>query len=481
MFDIKVSMELRDGSREEYVLSGGLHWRKERYLRWTQKYKRLLGQALHITLTQHNNFDATEVVVSIANGFRNKGTKYFTNLKIEVDGEVREYSGKHMIRPRGIIAERFVTGPDADQVRDYKHIPEEWVPEWLPHKAKVAIDKYHNRSEDSYGPYKPFWNKFHTLSDSHGGAGIAPFSDWTKCKEGYQLRSLEFYGEVCRSPIACLKPRNGKPLQLNEKYWLGRTYQHELPQFNSWPDNWCEYSEWLMHYQAHDYTHLWRMIRAAWQLAPYDPFARMFMKWVWNDCKMNLEGAAGNNDYNNLFWSLTKRMRSAEPNQGARWADRGFYHVIRCFLSVSPYIGRRERKKWRRLFIAAIRRVVTPDGVCLRDENVPQHIFEVMGDVPLTRGFQAQLLASVYEELGLDDILANFRNTFPIWVPDYSETLNHSNHNGHEMYRPYNGMYNIGIFGYDSFEHFNAANESRGVNGASQDYDCTNPKSYLTD
>ena len=146
-----------------------------------------------------------------------------------------------------------------------------------------------------------------------------------------------------------------------------------------------------------------------------------------------------------------------------------------------PSATRREVRKWKRLFISVIRRLVTPDGVCHSHPEVPTHILPLTGDVPLTRGFQAQLLASVYEELGLHQELENFRATFPVWVPNHSETLNHSNHDGNEMYRPYNGLYSIGIFGYDNFEHFDAAQQGRRINGASQDYDCIDPRSYLTD
>jgi hypothetical protein len=186
-----------------------------------------------------------------------------------------------------------------------------------------------------------------------------------------------------------------------------------------------------------------------------------------------LLGRKGDSDANDLFWSLSKLIKTTPANQGAKWADRGFYHVIRCFLAVEPYLAPRERRTWRLRFITAIRHVVTKDGVCLRNDNPPNHVVKIMGNVPVTRGFQAQLLASVYKELGLNDILEKFRETFPEWVPDYSETLNHTHHNGEEMYRPYNGLYNIGIFGYDNFEEFDQAQKGRGINGASQDYDCT--------
>jgi len=470
--NIRVFMRLRDGSEKEMSFSKRVRWTKEGHLKYTQKFTNFLNQALHITVTRHNGFDATEVVVSITNGFPNAGVTYFTNLGIVVDNSVYSLDGKHIIRPRGIIAKRFVVGPDAEKVKRYEHIPEGRHPEWLPDQASNAIDSYNSRTKDAHGPYKPFWNEFHALYDSHGGAGIAPFSNWVNCHAGHELRSLEMYGEVGRSPIACLKPKNGKPLFLDEPYWLGRTPENELKQFDDWPDNWCEYSQWLMGYQAHDHTHLWRMIRAAAQLAHYDPFARMFLQWVWHDCTLSL--TPGKSDYlnNRYFWSLKNKIAMTEPHVGADWAGRGLYHVIRCFLVAEPYVSSRQAYRWREQFKRAIMHTITRQGVCY-SEFPPEDIREKIGNVNASRGFQCQLLASVYEELGLDRALNALRKSFPENLPDWFETLNTNNKTEDSSYVPYVALYNDGIFGYDNFEEFDRAQVSRGVNGPSQDYDCT--------
>lgn len=476
--NIGIILTLRDGRTKEHTFGQRFRWKKEDNLRWSQKYKNILGQAVHVTLVQHNGFDATEVIVSITNGIPNQGVTYFTNLNIRVDEEVYELNGKHIIRPRGIIAKRFVVGPDAEKVKTYQHIPEGWVPYWLPKQAENSVENFSARTEDNYGPYKPFWNNFHKLADSHGGAGIAPYSDWVKCQAGYELRSLEFYGEVCRSPIACLKEKNGKPLFIDAVYWLGRTPEHELAEFDDWPDDWCEYAQWLMSYRAHDHTHLWRMIRAAWQLAPYDPFARMFLQWAWHDCKMNLEGEAGDKQESKLYWSLKKKVANTRKGVGAWWADRGFYHIIRCFLSVSPYISKREVQKWHQMFRRSLMHVATPQGVCMATFDTDDDAKQRLGNLPLARGFQVQLLASVYGELELHDLLYKLRESFPDGIPSWFETLNPNNKFEKEAYKPYTGLYKIGIYDYENFEDFVNANASRGINGSSQDFDCINPRSY---
>jgi len=49
------------------------------------------------------------------------------------------------------------------------------------------------------------------------------------------------------------------------------------------------------------------------------------------------------------------------------------------------------------------------------------------------------------------------------------------------MYRPYRALYKMRISGYPDAAALIKASESRGINGASQDLDCHQPRSYYSD
>tara|TARA_Y100000310_G_scaffold25756_1_gene24641 strand:- start:2591 stop:4093 length:1503 start_codon:yes stop_codon:yes gene_type:complete len=484
---IIVNIISRKGRLDTFVLPQKLRWRKDSKMRWAEVHD-ILNRSedknnLHVFLVKHKGFDATEIIVNLANGVANTGVCYFKTFSISVNGkeEIR-YEGNHVIRPRGMFTHRFVIGPDAEIVREYKHIPTKKEPSWAPSKAEEEIRKYLERTEDSYGPYKPFWNKFHSLSDSHGGAGIAPYSKWFGSSNGYKLRALEFYGEVCRTPLACLDI-NGMPKMEDEAYWLGRTPQHELPQYH-FPDDydgWSSYENWLKSYEAHDYTHLWRTIRAASELAPWNPFARKFLQWVWHDCKLWLLGEKGDQSNNTLFWSLQKLLNLTEPQKTAWWAGRGFYHVIRCFLVTKPYLPRREVAYFTNIFRKSLYHVANEYGICFGQTNgwnndVRKHF----GNATVSRGFETQLLASLYSELGVKSLLKKYQTTFPNEVPNWFESNNPSNTYGNEMYIPYQALYKLRVSGYSDAKALIKISGTRGVNGSSQDLDCHHPRSYYS-
>lgn len=483
---LSVDFVLKDGSGDSFTLPKSPHklnWISEPDIRWAEVHDLLSGNNLHVYLIHHDGFDATEVIVNISNGVANNGVCYFRSLTIIVDDQKVTYNGEHVIRPRGMFAHRFVVGPDAEAIREYKHLYKRRQPTWAPAKAKKDINKYLSREKDSFGPYKPFWNNFHSLSDSHGGAGIAPYSNWLGSSEGYKLRALEFYGEVCRTPIACFS-KEGIPKRLDEKYWLGRTPKDELPQYNFPNDytGWCPYEDWLLKYEAHDYTHLWRTIRAASELAPRNPFARRFLQWVWHDCKLWLQGNVGDQTNNSLFWSLDKLIKTTEPNQTAWWAGRGYYHVIRCFLATRAYLPRREVNYYNNLFSESLLYVANDYGVCFgKTSGWNQGVWNYFGNVQVSRGFETQLLATVYAPLGLSTLLNKYQNTFPEEVPNWFEANDPSNGYKEEMYRPYRALYKMRISGYPDAAALIKASESRGINGASQDLDCHQPRSYYSD
>lgn len=477
--NIEISLTLRNGM-ESRISVPNLKWNNEGHLRYAEYKENLLGNIVHVFLIRHSGYDATEVITNLCNGVDDNGVVYFTDYMVKVDKQVKRYTGRHVIRPRGMFAERFVVGPDANQVIQYHHIPTKKEPSWAANRAYDEIVKYNDRQEDSFGPYKPFWNKFHSLSDSHGGAGIAPHSNWLGSHLGYQLRALEFYGEVCRSPIACLNAR-GEAVRLDEQYWLGRTPQHELPQYNYRDeyDGWCPYEDWLLRYEAHDYTHLWRMIRAASELAHWNPFARLFLKWAWNDCTMWLIGKEGNKSSNRLFWSLTKLARTVKPHQTAWWAGRGLYHVIRCFLTAKPYLSIREQNYYTDLFRKSLRHACNEYGVCQGgNKGWGSDVWDHFGDTLVARGFEVQLLATVYEELGLDDLMERFNKTFPTTVPNWFEANNPTNGYGGELYPPYQALYVTRVSGYKDANQLIAFSEGRGINGSSQDLDCHREAAY---
>jgi len=481
--NVNVSMVLRNGFRDTFKLPTELSWKDEGHLKWAKTHSLLNGNNLHVYLIKHDGFDATEVIVNLSNGVQYNGVVYFSNLSIEVENERVDYTGRHVIRPRGMFAHRFVVGPDAERVRTYQHIPEKKEPSWAKTQALGKIVEYLERDKDSYGPYKPFWNQFHSLSDSHGGAGIAPYSEWLGSAPGYQLRALEFYGEVCRTPLACFSDR-GTSLRLDEQYWLGRTPQHELPQYY-YPgeyDGWCDYEDWLRQYEAHDYTHLWRTIRAASEHALYNPFARDFIKWVWNDCTMWLLGKKGNTSSNHLFWSLSKLARTSAPGKTASWAGRGMYHVIRCFLTVEPYLSVREKNYFRNLFTKSLRHVSNDYGVCYgKTSGWGNDVWDHFGETTVARGFETQLLATIYEPLGLDDLLEKYLTTFPQEVPNWFEANNPTNGYGGEMYPPYRALYKNRVSGYASAYDLVVTSSQRGINGSSQDLDCHMKTAYQSE
>ncbi len=480
--NIEISLKVRGGMETKIPVPQNLKWNNEGHLRYAEYCENILGNIVDVFLVRHTGFEALEVIVNLCNGVVNHGISYFTKFEVKVDDQVQTYSGRHVIRPRGMFAVRMVTGPDASRVEQYQHIPEKKEPSWAKTQALGQIVNYLERDEDSFGPYKPFWNKFHSLSDSHGGAGISPYSNWLGSHAGYQLRALEFYGEVCRSPIACLNAR-GETLRLNEEYWLGRTPQHELPQFNYRDDydGWCDYEDWLLRYEAHDYTHLSRMIRAASELAHWNPFARKFLLWVWNDCTMWLLGNKGNMSTNPLFWSLSKLARSTKPNQTAPWAGRGIYHVIRCFLMVKKYLTVREQNYFTNLFSKTLLHVSNEYGVCHGTDSAGawgQDVWNHFGDTFVARGFETQLLASIYEPLGVPELLDKYLTTFPEEVPNWFEANNPTNTFGGELYPPYRALYAERVSGYPDAETLLRVCEGREINGSSQDLDCHKPESY---
>jgi hypothetical protein len=474
--NIEISLTVRGGMESRISVPQNLKWIDEGHLRYIEYCENLLGSLVHVFMIRHTGFDATEVIVNLSNGVVENGIIYFTDYMVKVDDQMERYTGRHVIRPRGMFADRFVVGPDAEKVRNYQHIPTKKEPSWASSQAHDLIVQYRDRREDSYGPYKPFWNKFHSLSDSHGGAGVSPYSNWLGSPLGYQLRALEFYGEVCRSPLACMNSR-GQTLRLDEQYWLGRTPQHELPQFNYRDeyDGWCPYEEWLLRYEAHDYTHLWRTIRAASELAHWNPFARKFLLWVWNDCTMWLLGKEGNTSTNSLFWSLMKLARTTAPNQTASWGGRGLYHVIRCFLTVKQYLSVREQNYFTNQFQKTLRHIANEYGVCHGTKSAGawgQAVWDHFGDTEVARGFETQLLASVYEPLGLMDLLDKYNTTFPEEVPNWFEANNPVNNYGGELYPPYRALYVNRVSGYPSAEKLVEMSAGRNINGSSQDLDC---------
>ena len=481
--EILVNMTSREGHLDTFTLPRRLLWQEDFDMRWAEVHDILNKNNLHIFLIKHKGFDATEIIVNIANGVAGTGVCYFKSFNIYIDGEWKvSYEGNHVIRPRGMFAHRFVVGPDAEAVKEYEHIPTKKEPRWASSKAEKEVREYVEREEDFYGPYKPFWNKFHSLSDSHGGAGIAPYSKWLGSSNGYKLRALEFYGEVCRTPLACLD-KEGVPQRMDEEYWLGRTPENELPEyyFPEEYDDWCSYEDWLRRYEAHDYTHLWRTIRAASELAPWNPFARRFLQWVWHDCKLWLLGRKGDRSNNNLFWSIHKLVATTESKQTAWWAGRGFYHVIRCFLATKPYLSEREANYFTNTFKKALRHVANEQGVCFgKTSGWNEDVWKHFGDTTVSRGFETQLLASIYSELGVDDLLKKYQTTFPEEVPNWFESANPSNTYGEEMYVPYRALYKLRVSGYPDAKTLIEASEYRGINGASQDLDCHHPRAYYS-
>lgn len=418
---VRVRLLDREEQLEQRLLGPPQTWVEEDRWRWSEERVLLAGVALLVWREQFDRADATRVTVALVNGVPGRGTAYFRGLQVEVEGKpVWRLEGQHCIVPRGILARRAFHGPDAARLMSWAMIRDRlpgWTPAWA--GARCAEDLARLRTmqsgEHAVGPYRigdPIVRESSSLGGSHGGWKVAPYgggslSWYAGAIEGWQLAEEQFLRTMARSPIAILSPTDLQPYNPRVEYWLGRTIPHELPGFRDAPDDWCEYGQFLFRFRPHSYSHLWRQVRDAAQLARYDAAARWFLLTSWHDCTLWLESGGAGSD-NHLFWPLEKLVATTPPGQGAGWANRGFAHVVRCFLEAEPYLPQEQALSWRERLVGALRHVIVP-GTGVAHANPRPDDLDPSIEPPTARAREVDLLGASFLPLGLVEEDADWR------------------------------------------------------------------------
>ena len=418
---VRVRMVGRDEQVTEVTLDAEPDWTLEDRWRWSEERIPFAGTALFVWREQFEKTLATRVTVAVVNGIPGRGVVDFRELEVALgDRVVFELEGRHCIVPRGIFARRFFDGPDSARFVTWAIVRDRlpgWTPAWAAARCAEELSRLRKTvsGENTVGPYRigdPVVRESSSLNGSHGGWKIAPYgggalSWYAGAIEGWALAEEQFWRTVARSPIAILDAESLEPFNPKTEYWLGRTIQHELPGFRALPDDWTDYGAFLHRFRPHDYTHLWRQIRDAAQLARYDIAARWFLLASWHDCTMWLD-SGGADSANSLFWPLEKLIAVAPAGEGAGWAGRGFAHVVRCFIEVEPYLPEEEARQWRERLAAALRHVIIP-GTGVAHAYPRQDDLDPSLVPPVARAREIDLLGACFLPMGLVQEDADWR------------------------------------------------------------------------
>jgi hypothetical protein len=466
---------------------------------------------------QFEGLQATRVTVGAINGLVFAGPRYFERYSIEVDGKLREdIAGRHVILPRGALLRRYVTGRDRVILREWRYVHEDRpLPKWAAEEARRDTSRrraFPFRSMGGepidLGPYNFFWqNK--SLDDSHGGWGVGPFhggpDDWLACAAGRKNRATEMMLDFQR-PIWMLAD-DFTPLELEAAYWMGRTDKHEPQEFQYELDAWCPYARTLALYKFADYTHLSRGTAGAAAVASWDVFAVECLGAVLADFKMaqsltrfvdqDSEGNGtlhpGARQTNPLLFPLWMKVSTARgPTTGG--GDRGLAHWLRLVRWCRPYFPREELEPWEEALRALVRGLADEYGVTTAG-RAPARVFKTGGGLskplvpPFVNTFHVQLVA--YECLqfgGLEDIgrkSARFLGPRPPAhfelregkptdsVQDRSHSADGDQDDRLWAYEAYGSLTHGVLLGFGEPAEFLAVMKTRGVNGSSQDLDCT--------
>ncbi len=479
--------------------------------------QRIDDVAFLVWFEEFDGVSATRVTVGAINGLQNAGPRYFERCTLRVgDQTLADIRGKHVILPRGALLRRTSVGPRATLLREWTYVQQNLpVPEWAvaaAHKdtaSRYALPFRNVRGEVvDLGPYNFFWtNK--GLEDSHGGWGVGPFhggpEDWLQCAAGRKNREAEFLLGFQR-PIWMLDD-DFEPLELQVPYWMGRTLQHDPPQYQYELDDWCPYAETLARYRFADYTHLTRGMSGAAALAGWDVVARECLRAVLTDFKTansltrvvgedadgKLELHPGALQKNPLLFPLWKKIETVNGPTSSG-GDRGLAHWLRLLRWCRPHFPAEELEPWEEGLRQLARGLADDYGVTYASTN-PRYLAEPGGPLtvplepPYCQTFHQQLVTYECQRFGgLDELgekSARFLTPrppayFEVRAGKKSDTVKdrHSTADARQQeklwsYEAYGNFTHDLLLGFNSPKAFVDEMRSRGVNGSSQDLDCT--------
>ncbi|MFT7667616.1 MAG: hypothetical protein ACI8X5_000295 [Planctomycetota bacterium] len=487
---------------------------KSRHAKITHRFDDV---AFIVWFEQFAGVDATRTTVAAINGFVDAGPRYFENYAIDVDGKRREeISGKHVILPRGALLRRWSTGYQEAVLREWRYVHENKpLPEWAIEATKKDTNertafpfRHISGRPIDIGPYNFFWQN-RGLDDSHGGWGIGPFhggpEDWLACAAGRKNREAEMMLDFQR-PIWLLAD-DFTPLELHRPYWMGRTLKHDPREFRYELDNWCPYAETLAGYSFADYTHLSRGTSGAAAIALWDVFAVECLRAVLTDFKMaqsltRVVGKDKNGDDilhpgarqdSPLLYPLWKKIETVDGPESSG-GDRGLAHWLRLLRWCRPHFPPEEIEPWEEGLRQLVRGLSDRYGIT-SSNNTPPWVAKKGGGLtkplvaPFCKTFHQQLVT--YECIrfgGLGKIGAASAYFLTPKPPMYFEVRSGgknqrvSNRNHSADTQQENKMWSYAAYGNMTHHTLNEFNnpksfldtmKSRGVNGASQDLDCT--------
>lgn len=494
-----------------------VEWVEEEGRRHVRLNQRVDDVAFSVWFEQFEGVDATRVTVAAINGFANAGPRYFERYVINVGGEQREdIEGKHVILPRGALLRRWTVGAEEATLREWRYVQEDGtVPDWAiagAHKDTAARVSFPFRNAGGkpidIGPYNFFWGN-RSLGDSHGGWGVGPFhggpDDWLTCAAGRKNREAEMMLDFQR-PIWLLAD-DFSPLELQVAYWMGRTLQHEPPEFQYELDKWCPYAATLAQYFFADYTHLSRGTSGAAAVAPWDVFAVECLRAVLTDFKTanSLTRVVGKDEQGNellhpgalqdnaLLFPLWKKIETVNGPTSSG-GDRGLAHWLRLLRWCRPHFPPEEIEPWEEGLRQLVRGLADEYGVTSCNRT-PTWVSQKGG--PLSKPLEPPFCKTFHQQLvtyecsrfgGLDDIAKKGKRFLTARAPAYFEvrpgkrgdTVNQRNHSAdddqddkHWSYQAYSNMTHGRLFGAKGASQFLQTMQTRGVNGSSQDLDCT--------
>lgn len=477
--------------------------------------RRVDDVAMLVFFEQVEGYDATRVTVAAINGLPDVGPRYFKRYVVSVDDdELERVEGRHVILPRAALIRRTVHGPDATPLREWTYVHDSRpVPDWAPAKAAADTAKryafpYRDHKADPVylGPYNFFWpNK--SLADSHGGWGVGPFhggpEDWLTCPEGRANREAEMLLEFQR-PIWMLDDEF-RPFQPQCAYWMGRTKEHEPPQYQYTIDDWCPYAELLSRYKFADHTHLSRGTSGAAALAEWDAFAVECLGAVLNDFKTanSLKHYVGRDENGKpilhpgaaqphpLQFPLWKKVEHAN-GPGSRGGDRGLAHQLRLLRWCRPYFPASELAPYEAGMRRFARRLADQYGVTHAIADQPW-LEDPDGQLssplvpPYCTTFHQQLVTyEMHRFGGLADLAYKARNFLTPHPPSYFEvrrgepgdtvrnrhsTADAGQDTPYFAYQAYGSLTHGVLLGYDDAASFLYEMGTRSLNGYSQDLD----------
>lgn len=449
------------------------------------------------------DIDATRVTVAAINGLEGVGPAYFEQYSIEVgDKVVDDITGRHVIPPRYALFRRASVGAEAETLTNWTWLPSDPdLPAWAPDAARKDTEnrtsfpfRDHGGNPVELGPYNFFWAN-RSLGDSHGGWGVAPFhggpDDWLICPEGYRNREAEMLLAFQRG--IWFLDANYEPFTPIAPYWMGRTDAHEPPGYRYEVDDWCSYASTLVRYKFPEASHLSRGPAGAAAVAPYDIVGEACLEMVFTDFKTahSLDpehpGALQGNFL--LAPLVTKIARTSGPGNGG---DRTLAHKLRLLRWCRPYFDTASYDAAMRTWVRRLsdRYGVQNSGATPWALN-PSVLTEPL-EAPTCYTFHQQLNTYEIGQFGgLDDIYeagvrfltARPPSAFELRDGGDADTVLLRRHSATAAqadpkwsYTAYGHMTHGVLLTHDTPAAFLQNMAGRGVNGSSQDLDCT-PKS----